>query len=239
MDRSGVDRALTITAGFYGWDNTSTMDMLRGREHWLAAGVLIDPAGEDGPDQLADLVEQGVSGIRIQRHLFYHRALDDPICSPLWRRATDLDLTVDVNASHPEYAAVENRIREFPNTRIILDHCGYVSAALAPAENTIAPAVSLSRYPNVFAKLMLLPLASREPFPFLDVHWMVRELVDAFGPERCLFGTNFPQAQYSPHVSYEQVVSLFTDVIDLSPSEREWILGGTASGLWRWSLSPD
>ena len=238
MDRSGVDRALTITAGFYGWDNTSTTDMLQDREHWLAAGVLIDPAGEDGPDQLTHLVERGVSGIRIQRHLFYHRALDDPISTPLWQRATDLDLTVDVNASHPEYGAVENRIREFPNTRFILDHCGYVSADLAPTENTVAPAVSLSRYPNVFAKLTFLPLASRESFPFLDVHWMVRELVDAFGPERCLFGTNFPQAQYSPEVSYEQVVTLFREAIKLSPAEREWILGGTASGLWRWSPSP-
>ena len=140
----------------------------------------------------------------------------------------------------PNYAAVENRIREFPNTRIYPGSLRLRQRSSgAGREHDCARCFSLSLSERVFAKLTLLPLASREPFPFLDVHWMVRELVDAFGPERCLFGTNFPQAQYSPHVSYEQVVSLFTDVIDLSPSEREWILGGTASGLWRWSLSPD
>jgi L-fuconolactonase len=183
---------------------------------------------------LTSLVERGASGIRIQRHLFYHRDLDDPISTPLWQRAGDLRLTVDINTSHPEYGAVENRIREFPDTRFILDHCGYVSADLAPKENTVAPAVAMARYPNVYAKLTFLPLASKEAFPFRDVHGMVRELVDAFGPGRCLFGTNFPQAQYSPHVSYGQIVELFAEAIDLSPNEREWILGGTAAGLWRW-----
>ena len=63
---------------------------------------------------------------------------------------------------------------------------------------------------------------------------MVRELVDAFGPERCLFGSNFPTAQYSPQTSYAQTVELFADAIDLSAEERAWILGGTARTLWRW-----
>jgi predicted TIM-barrel fold metal-dependent hydrolase len=235
MDAAGIDRALTITAGFYGWDNSSTLDELDGNASWLAAGVLVDPASPDGPTTLSDLVEQGVSGIRIQRHLFYQRALDDPISTPLWAKAADLDLTVDINATQEEYGAVENRLREFPNTRFILDHCGYVSGDLAPDENTVAPATALARYPNVYAKLTFLTTASNEDFPFRDVHWMVRELVDAFGPERCLFGTNFPQAQYSPHVSYAQIVELFREAIDLSPTEREWIFGGTAAGLWKWS----
>ncbi len=234
MDAAGVDRAFTITAGFYGWDNSSTLDEHRGNESWLAAGVLVDPTSPDGPDTLSALVDKGVSGIRIQRHLFYHRSLDDPISTPLWTRAADLNLTIDVNATHEEYGSVENRLKEFPNTRFILDHCGYVSGSLAPDKNTIAPVVDLARYPNVYAKLTFLPLASDEGFPFRDVHWMVRDLVDAFGPQRCLFGTNFPQAQYSPNESYSQLVECFGEAIDLSEEERGWILGGTAEGLWKW-----
>ena len=183
---------------------------------------------------MTTLVERGACGLRIQRHLFYHRDLNDPEITPLWERAADLGLTVDINATHEEYPSVERRLRQFPDTRFVLDHCGYVSAALAPGEQTVAPAVDLARFPNAYAKLTFLPVASKEPFPFRDTHRMVRELVDAFGPERCLFGTNFPQAQYSPDVSYAQLVELFAEAIDLSPSEREWILGGTAAGLWNW-----
>lgn len=234
MLAAGVERALTITAGFYGWDNSSALDERKGNEDWLAVGVLVDPAGKDAPAELDRLVAAGACGLRIQRHLFYHKDLDDPISTPLWQRAAELDLTVDINASHPEYGAVEARVRQFPQTRFILDHCGYVSGALAPDENTTAPVRALARYPNVYAKLSFLPVASQQAFPFVDVHWMVREIVDAFGPQRCLFGSNFPTAQYSPQTSYAQTVELFADAIDLSAEERGWILGGTAAGLWRW-----
>lgn len=235
MDAAGVDRAFTITAGFYGWDNRSVIDALEGNATWLAAGVLVDPLSADAPSMLEELVSKGASGLRIQRHLFYHRSLDDPESTPLWAKAAELGLTVDINATHEEYGAVESRVRQFPQTRFILDHCGYVSAALKPQQNSIEPVIALARYPNVYAKLTFLPLASREAYPFRDVHWMVRGLVDAFGPQRCLFGSNFPTAQYSPHTSYAQTVDLFREAIDLSEEERAWILGGTAEQLWKWA----
>ena len=235
MAAAGVDRALTITAGFYGWDNRYALESQKGNEDWLAVGVLIDPAAAEAPQMLEEQIENGACGLRIQRHLFYHEELDDPAITPLWAKAAEMNLTVDVNAPHAEYESVEKRIREFPNTRFILDHCGYVSPSLAPKENTVAPVIALARYPNAYAKLTFVPLASRKAFPFADVHWMVREIVDAFGPERCLFGSNFPTAQYNPKTTYAQNVELFAESIDLSRQEREWILGGTAATLWRWN----
>lgn len=234
MDKTGVVKAFTISAGFYGWDNSFAMDELAGREDWLGVGVLVDPASAEGPVELERLVGAGACGIRIQRHLFYHRSLDDPVSTPLWAKAGELGLTVDINASQSEYGAVENRLREFPETKFVLDHCGYVADTLSPEVNTVAPVVELARYKNAYAKLTFLPSASREAFPFGDVHWMVREVVDAFGPERCMFGSNFPQAMYSPQTSYAQTVELFAEAIELSDEERAWILGRTAATLWRW-----
>jgi L-fuconolactonase len=235
MAAAGVDRAFTITAGFYGWDNQSVVDALPGNTGWLAAGVLIDPASVDAARALEEQVHKGASGLRIQRHLFYHQTLDDPVSTPLWAKAAELDLTVDINATQEEYGAVEKRVRQFPQTRFVLDHCGYVSAALRPRHNTVEAVLQLARYPNVYAKLTFLPVASQEPFPFRDVHWMVRAIVDAFGPNRCLFGSNFLVAQYSPQTTYAQTVELFREAIDLAQEERAWILGGTASQLWKWS----
>ena len=235
MQLSGVSKALAISTGFYGWDNSYVLDQQVDNKSLLAVAALVDPAGVDSAQRLDVLVEQGVCGLRIQRHLFYQQALDDPISTPLWCAVSDLGLTVDVNAAHEEYAAVEARVRAFPQTRFFLDHCGYVSSALAPSENTTAPVRALARYENVYIKLTFLPLASRQAYPFTDVHWMVRELVDAFGPDRCLFGSNFPTVQYIPQTGYEQTVALFADAVDLSVEERAWILGGTAQTLWRWS----
>ena len=235
MDGAEVNRAFTISAGFYGWDNSYAMHQSQGRESWLGVGGLVDPASAEGPVELQDLVAAGACGIRIQRHLFYHRDLDDPISTPLWAKAGQLGLTVDVNASQSEYGAVENRLKEFPETKFILDHCGYVADTLSPETNTVAPVVELARYKNAYAKLTFLESASREAFPFRDVHWMAREVIDAFGQDRCMFGSNFPQKMYSPKMSYAQTVELFAEAIELSDEERAWILGGTAVRLWRWA----
>ncbi|MCC7263357.1 MAG: amidohydrolase family protein [Candidatus Latescibacteria bacterium] len=236
MQEAGIDRAFTITPGYYGWDNRYPLDALEGNEDWLAVGVLVDPLSPQAPRELADCVGRGACGLRIQQHLFYHEGLDNPAITPLWAAAAELGLPIDVNATHEEYPQVERRLRQFPQTTMILDHCGYVSGGkLRPQQNTVAPALELARYPNACAKLSFIGLASEQAFPFRDVHWMVREVVDAFGPERCMWGSNFPVPLRQPRMTCTQTVALFAEAIDLSREEREWILGGTAQRLWKWA----
>lgn len=236
LQEAGVDRAFTITPGYYGWDNRYPLDVLEGNADWLAVGVLIDPKNPQSPRELADCVRRGACGLRIQQHLFYHEGLDNPAITPLWAAAGELGLPIDVNATHEEYPQVERRLRQFPQTAMILDHCGYVSGGkLRPQQNTVAPVLELARYPNALAKLTFIGLASEEEFPFRDVHWMVREVVDAFGPERCLWGSNFPIPLHQPRMTCTQAVELFAEVIPLSREERAWILGGTALRLWKWA----
>jgi len=135
-------------------------------------------------------------------------------------RSTALDEGFDVFEPAPERMAGTSAV--------------VLSPGIPLTHPTPHPVVALARYPNAYAKLTFLPVASRERFPFADVHGMVRQVVDAFGPERCLFGCNFPTAQYCPDITYTQAVELFAEVVDLSPGEREWILGGTAAALWGW-----
>jgi predicted TIM-barrel fold metal-dependent hydrolase len=117
---------------------------------------------------------------------------------------------------------------------IILDHCGYVSPDLYPPEPAVEAVLELACYPNVYAKLSFLGAASSHAYPCDDVHWMVRKIVDAFGPERCTYGSNFPTAQYNQTLSYAETLRLFSEAIELTDVEREWILGRTATKLWRW-----
>jgi L-fuconolactonase len=235
MDEAGVERAVTISPWIYGWDPSYTLDCLQAHRDWLAAAVLVNPTRLEGPAQLERYVRDfGVCGLRMQGRISKLGPFDDPATTPLWAKAADLDLTVDVNAMQVEYPQVEKRVKEFPHTRFILDHSGYISGDLAPAEPTVAPVMHMAQYPNEYAKLTFFVLSSREPYPFKDVHWMARQIIDAFGAERCLFGTNFPKAQYDPSHSYQQTVELWSKEVDLSAAERGWILGGTAEKLWRW-----
>ena len=55
------------------------------------------------------------------------------------------------------------------------------------------------RLPNTYAKLTTVSAGySNEPWPHRDTHRPVRQVIDAFGPERCVWGSAFPQALWTP-----------------------------------------
>lgn len=235
MDEAGVDRAVTISPWPYRWDMSYVLDVLPAHRTWLAVAVLIDPRSPDGPEQLERYVKDfGVCGLRIHGRVMQLGPYDDPATTPLWAKAAELGITLDACAALDEYPLIAKRAEQFPGLRIILDHCGYISPEVDPAEPNLPPVLALARHPNVYAKLTFFGAASKQDFPFRDVQWMARPIIDAFGPERCLYGSNFPTRQYNPRSTYQQTAALFSDVLDLTATERRWILGDTAATLWRW-----
>jgi predicted TIM-barrel fold metal-dependent hydrolase len=234
-EEAGVDRAVTISPWPYRWDMRYVLDILPANRSWLAVAVLIDPRDPHGPALLERYVnERGVSGLRIHGRCFDLGPYDDPRTTPLWAKAAELGIALDACAALDEYPQLARRAEQFPELPIILDHCGYISPGFNPPEPNLAPVLALARYPNVYAKLTFLGTASRQAYPFADVHWMVRAIVNAFGADRCMFGSNFPTAQYNPKLTYRQTVTLCSEELPLTADERRWILGETAAKLWRW-----
>ena len=64
------------------------------------------------------------------------------------------------------------------------------------------------------------------------MHEPLRRVVAAFGAERCVWGSDFPQALWTPGTSYDQYVKLFTEELGLKEDEKNAIMGGTALKLW-------
>ena len=235
MDEAGVDRAVTISPWPYRWDMSYVLDVLASHRSWLAVAVLIDPRSPDGPERLMRYAkEHGVSGLRIHGRAMNLGPYDDPATTPLWTAAAELGIALDACAALDEYPQLAKRAEQFPSLPIILDHCGYISPGIDPSEPDLSPVLALARHPNVYAKLTFLGSASKREYPFRDVHWMVRHIVDAFGADRCMTGSNFPTAQYNGKCSYTQTAQLFQEEFALTDAERQWILGKTALKLWRW-----
>jgi predicted TIM-barrel fold metal-dependent hydrolase len=237
MDAAGVDRAVTISPWPYRWDMSYVLDVLPANREWLAVAVLIDPVSPDGPEQLARYVgEHGVSGLRIHGRVMKIATYDDPATTPLWAKAAELGVVLDACAALDEYPLLARRAEQFPELPIILDHCGYIAGpGVDPEQPDVEPVVAMARYPNVYAKLSFFGSASKQAYPFADVHWMARRIVDAFGPHRCMYGSNFPVLQYNRAFGdYQHTVDLFAKELALTDEERAWTLGGTAARLWRW-----
>lgn len=130
---------------------------------------------------------------------------------------------------HPRHLRTAGKlVAQFPHMRFVLDHCakpGIRSKTISPWAEEVT---SLSRYPNVFCKLSGLVTEAdwqhwrQEDFlPYLDV------VVDAFGPERLMIGSDWPVCTLAG--DYEEIVGIVMDYMSgLSRSEQAAILGGTA-----------
>jgi L-fuconolactonase len=73
---------------------------------------------------------------------------------------------------------------------------------------------------------------SREPFPFDDIWDPLARVFDAWGLDRCLWGTDWTRA-YAV-VNYAQAVTAFQVRGRLSQSEGAMLMGGACAKAYRW-----
>ena len=74
---------------------------------------------------------------------------------------------------------------------------------------------------------------THEPYPYPDIWDPLARIFDAWGFDRCLWGTDWTRA--SAVVNYEQATRPFLETSRLSESERAMLMGGACAKAYRWS----
>ena len=149
-----------------------------------------------------------------------------PELRALWTQAAEHDLAIQLHFE-PRYApGFEPLIREFRDTRVIIDHLGRPLQG-TPQEH--GKVVRWSRFDNTVLKLS--SLASTRNYPHRDIRPIVRELTDAFGAERMIYGGGFNADATAE--SYRAAFERGRSFIDhLSTSDQSKILGENAVRLF-------
>jgi predicted TIM-barrel fold metal-dependent hydrolase len=98
----------------------------------------------------------------------------------------------------------------------------------------IAETAALAKYPNVSVKLSSVPLISTESYPFRDTIPHIHRLFDAYGPQRCHWGTDMTNS--FARATYRRRVTQFTEELSfLSESHKDWIMGRALLERLRWT----
>jgi predicted TIM-barrel fold metal-dependent hydrolase len=61
---------------------------------------------------------------------------------------------------------------------------------------------------------------SREPYPHRDLLPYVRALVDAFGPDRCVWGSDWPFLRMPERVDYGPLLTLLAEQVPDADARR-------------------
>lgn len=227
----GVRAACLIqTSTFYRFDNRYIGDSAKVSSEWAAGVCTLDPDDPHGPDLISQCKrEYGIKGMRSIPGT--SSRIDDEGVRNLWKKATDEGVVVNALIHRDNAENLSRMLADFPSLRVVLDHCMYPE--IGPQYDAILNDVlRLARFKNLYAKLTFVPMGSKQKYPCADMHDAVLKIVDAFGADRCVWGSNFPSELWTPGMSYSQHLQIFLSDLALSDPARQQILGLTAQKLW-------
>ena len=170
------------------------------------------------------------------RHLIHDEPDERYILEPDFLRGLGtlqaFDLTYDLllYPNHLSYAV--EAVKQFPEQKFVLDHIAkplIKDGTLAPWDEDIR---ELAKLENVYCKVSgMVTEASWKQWKTTDFKPYLDIVFDCFGPERLMFGSDWPVSTLS--ANYNQVHSIVWDYIQQYPAQvQEKILGMDAAKFY-------
>ena len=180
------------------------------------------------------------------------------LLDPAFRRGfaclAPLGLSFDAWLFHPQIGELIDLARAFPNTRIVLDHCGgpagigrYAGRRDEIFQVWKASITETAKCPNVTVKLGGLAMRllgydfHERPMPPSSAEvaaaWRpyIETCIEAFGPERGMFESNFPPDK--GQCSYQVIFNAFKRIAaQYSEPEKAALFSKTASDFYQLNM---
>jgi predicted TIM-barrel fold metal-dependent hydrolase len=238
MDKVGVDGAIFISAmSLYQYDASYAVEVQRAHPGRFGIIKPANPDDEGVADVIADWKKQpGAVGVRIMIPEGSKRAADDPGLDRIARAAARYDIPLNMLCwGNLDVGAA--LIDRHPDTRFIIDHLGIMQPRVPPAPPQpwadLPKVLELAKRKNAVIKVSGACTLSKEPYPYPDIWDPLARVFDAWGFDRCLWGTDWTRA--FAVVNFEQAVKPFLETKRLSDSERAMLMGGACAKAYRWT----
>jgi predicted TIM-barrel fold metal-dependent hydrolase len=238
MAEAGIDAALVVSPWtLYGSDPSYAVEVHRTYPDRFRLITPIDPYSNDAGDRTAAWGgTPGAVGIRLMAGVMSGFQAGDQEVRSIVHAAVGRGFPVCVFC--PQQLSIADQLaRLYPDAQFVLDHLGLMPALTPPPPPdpfaALDGVLALASYPNIAIKVTGLCTLSHAPFPFRDLWEPLGRVFEAFGIDRCMWGTDWTRAV--DFVSYAESVDAFRDHLPLSAEEREALMGGTARRIFGWA----
>jgi predicted TIM-barrel fold metal-dependent hydrolase len=193
----------------------------------------VNPESPAAPDDLSRLVEeQGFQGVRLSPAV---DATGDwirgPLMPPLWKRCRDLKVPMTILTGIGRMPDIAALAEKFADCNVVIDH---MADCPADRPDQLQKLLALARYPRVFVKVSHTWSVSKQPYPYRDAQRQVKRLYDTFGPQRLMWGTDWPLVD--THCGYAKALAMVRDEMQfLNEEDKSWMLSRTVERVWKFS----
>jgi L-fuconolactonase len=240
MDAVGVDGAVLVSPfAMYRYDSSYALQVYAAHPSRFRLVKPVDPADPAVADSIADwAVSEGTVGIRVMLRDEVSADPADPGLNRVLAAAAQHSQPVNLLCWGRLEQAAQLAARN-PNTQLVIDHLGLQQPfePPPPAEPfaELPKVLALAARDNITIKISGACTLSHEAFPYKDIWDPLGRIFDAFGLDRCLWGTDWTRAVAL--LTYEQGVEAFRVTDRLSDGDRAALMGETLQRVYNWSPS--
>jgi L-fuconolactonase len=238
LRRAGVDRTVFVQTQHNLAENRWALKLAEENDYLVGVVGWVDLASDACEEQLLEFkAHPKFVGVR---HVTQDEPDDDFIVRPdvlrglrvLEKHGVPFDLLFYVK--HLRHAATLARL--LPDLPMVIDHLAKPRIREGVTEDWIDHLLAAARFPNVYCKLSgMVTEADWQNWKPADLKPYVDAALNAFGPERCMFGSDWPVCELA--AGYEQVHAALVEVLGpLAEGQRQRIFGRTAAEFYKLSL---
>jgi len=161
---------------------------------------------------------------------------DDLLENPVWiqnlKSLRDRDLCFDLQLIPQQVGRVAEVLRRMPGLRVALCHCGSPwDQSKKGLEDWRRGLAKLAALPDVYCKISGLSMFDHN-WDVGDIRPIIESCVELFGPERCMFGSNFPVDKL--HKNYTEIWQAYEEIAgQYSSDQQAQLFSGTAESFYR------
>lgn len=218
MAQHGISHALLVQPGGYAFDNRPMIDTMErhpGKFKAIGAFPLTVAQAE-----LRDARKKGIIGVRLNLFSFDAAIFQNPAIHTFLKSCREEDLFVEVFAPSKFWPEAAPILRK-SGVSLIIEHMGWPDLAQPLNQPGFTSMLALADLPNVAVKLSCAFRMSAGGPPYGDVIPFAKKVVEGFGIERCIWGSDWPFLGRETGVSVAQELeALSTWVPDASDRAR-------------------
>jgi predicted TIM-barrel fold metal-dependent hydrolase len=230
----GVGRVVLIQHHIYhGWNNDYLIDCAgRFPGRFVVVGMVDDT--QPRPDaRMRALLPKRVKAFRITSWIRgKDQWLEGDGMAAMWRCGAETGQAMCCLINPEDLPAVDAMCAKNPETPVVIDHFARIGVDGTIREADVAALCRLARHKRVHAKLSAYYALGEKRPPYDDLRPMIRRVLDAFSPQRCLWASDSPY-QLGGENTYSASIGLIRDRLDgLSADDRAWLLSKTAERVY-------